>query len=69
MPTKKDKVGRIHIKWVKSASGAKIEHKRTIKALGFTKLQSEVTKDATPQILGMVKHVRHLVKVTEVAAS
>ena len=62
-------MGKIHIKWIKSMNGMKIEQKRTIKALGFTKLQSEVIKEATPQILGMVKHVRHLVKVTEVVAS
>jgi large subunit ribosomal protein L30 len=58
---------KIHIKWVKSLSGAKEPHRRTIKALGLTKLQSEVVKEATPQILGMVKAVRHLVRVTEVA--
>jgi len=62
-------VRKIHIKWVKSMNGAKEAHKRTVKALGFTRLQSEVVKDATPQILGMVKSIRHLVKVTEVAAS
>jgi large subunit ribosomal protein L30 len=62
-------VKKIHIKWVKSLSGAKEPHRRTIKALGFTKLQSEVVKEATPQILGMVHSVRHLVKVTEVVSS
>ena len=59
---------KIAIKWVKSTARSKAVHKRTIKALGFTRLQSRVVKEATPQILGMVYHVRHLVEVTEVSS-
>ena len=62
-----DTAKKIHVKWVKSAIGAKPQHKKTIKALGFRRLQGEVTKVATPQVLGMVNSVRHLVQVTEVA--
>jgi len=62
-------VKRIRIKWVKSLSGAKLMHRRTIRALGLRKLQSEVVQDASPQILGMVRGVRHLVIVTEVVSS
>ena len=58
---------KIRIKWIKSISGAKEEHRRTIRALGFRKLQGEVVHEATPPILGMVHHVRHLVQVTEEA--
>jgi len=58
---------KIHIKWIKSINGAKKPQRGTIKALGLTKLQSEVVKEATPQIQGMVFSVRHLVKVTEVS--
>ena len=35
--------------------------KRTLKALGFHKLQSTVEHEDTPQIRGMIEHVRHLV--------
>ncbi len=40
--------------------------KRTLKALGLRKMLSSVEVEATPQILGMVKAVHHLVKVEEV---
>ena len=62
-----EKVKKIKVKWVKSTNGSKIAHKRTIKALGFHRLQSEVLKEATPTVLGMINSVRHLVKVMEVS--
>jgi large subunit ribosomal protein L30 len=39
--------------------------KRTMEALGLRKLHASVELEATPQILGMVKKVTHLVKVEE----
>lgn len=55
-------MAKLKIKWVKSAIGFPERQKRTIKALGFTKLNSEVEHDDTPAIRGMITHVRHLVK-------
>ncbi len=40
--------------------------KRTLIALGLRKMHYSVEVEATPQILGMVKAVHHLVKVEEV---
>lgn len=60
---------KILIKWVKSTNGRLGRHKRTIRALGFTKLQSEVIKEATPQVMGMVNQVQHLVEVKEAPSS
>lgn len=57
-------MARIRIKWVKSAIGFPERQKRTIKALGFTKLQSVVEHEDTPQIRGMIEKVRHLVDWT-----
>ncbi|MBR1672288.1 MAG: 50S ribosomal protein L30 [Fretibacterium sp.] len=54
-------MSKIKIKWVKSAIGFSDRQKRTLKALGFTKLQSTVEHEDTPQVRGMVEHVRHLV--------
>ena len=54
-------MAKIKIKWVKSAIGFADRQKRTLKALGLTKLQSTVEHEDTPQIRGMVEHVRHLV--------
>lgn len=52
----------IKIKQVKSAINKPIDQKRTIKALGFRKLNQVVEKEATPQVLGMIKKVAHLVE-------
>ncbi len=56
----------LKITWIKSAIGRKEDQKRTIKALGLRKLNQAVVKEATPQILGMIDKVSHLVKVEEV---
>lgn len=40
--------------------------KDTMKALGLTKMHKTVEHEATPQILGMVRKVNHLVTVEEV---
>ncbi len=42
------------------------KHKRTIRALGLGRPNYSVVHKATPQILGMVDSVKHLVKVEEV---
>jgi large subunit ribosomal protein L30 len=38
-----------------------------MEALGLKKMHATVEKEATPQILGMVEKVNHLVKVEEIA--
>ncbi len=53
----------IKIKQVRSAIKRPAVQKATIKALGFRKLNQVIEKEATPQILGMVKKVQHLVEV------
>ncbi len=55
----------IKIKQVKSAITRPARQKATIKALGFRKLNQVLEKEATPQILGMIKKVEHLVVVVE----
>lgn len=54
----------IKIKQTKSRINSPAVQKRTLDALGLRKMNQEVEKEATPQILGMVKRVRHLVEVT-----
>ncbi len=39
--------------------------KLTIKALGLGRIDKSVEVEATPQILGMIRKVDHLVTVTE----
>lgn len=55
----------IKIKQVRSAIKRPADQKATIKALGFRKLNQIVEKEATPQILGMVKKVQHLLEVVQ----
>lgn len=54
---------RLTIKWVKSAIGYDVRQKRTLKALGLSRLGQEVQHDDTPQIRGMLNTVKHLVEV------
>jgi large subunit ribosomal protein L30 len=53
----------IKIKQVKSSIKSPADQKATIKALGFKRLNQVLEKEATPQILGMVKKVNHLLQV------
>jgi len=55
----------IKIKQVRSAIRRTARQKATIQALGLKKLNQIVEKEATPQILGMVKKVQHLVEVVD----
>lgn len=56
---------KIKITQIRSGIGRPLRQKRTLLALGIRKLQHSVEKEATPQILGMVVKVQHLVKVEE----
>lgn len=57
---------KLKITKVKSVIDRPERQKRTMEALGLRKLQATVEVEATPQILGMVKKVSHLVKVEEI---
>ncbi|MBR6284063.1 MAG: 50S ribosomal protein L30 [Muribaculaceae bacterium] len=59
-------MAKIQIKQVKSRINRPERQKRTLDALGLRKMNQVVTHEATPDILGMVNKVRHLVQVTEV---
>ncbi len=53
----------IKIKQTKSGINRPERQKRTLRALGFTKMNQILDKEATPQIMGMLKKVEHLVTV------
>ena len=57
-------MAKIKIKQVLSRINRPARQKRTLDALGLHKLNQVVEKEATPQVLGMVNTVRHLVEVT-----
>ena len=56
---------KIKITQIKSGIDRSERQKLTLKALGLTKVNSAKEVEATPQILGMVRKVDHLVKVEE----
>ena len=58
-------MAKLNITWVKSGIGYGEDQKRTLKALGFRRLNQGVTHSDSPSIRGMINKVRHLVKVEE----
>ncbi len=58
-------MSKIKIKQVRSRIGRPKDQRRTLDALGLRKMNNVVEHTATPQILGMVKKVSHLVTVIE----
>lgn len=57
---------KIKITQIRSGIGRPLRQKRTLQALGIRKMQHSVEHEATPQILGMVKKIQHLVSVEEI---
>ncbi len=56
---------KIKITQTKSIINRHHTQKNTIKALGLRKINHSVIHTATPQILGMVNKVKHLVETEE----
>ena len=57
---------KIRVTQIKSKMGSTQSQKNTRAAWGIKKMHNPVEHEATPQILGMVEKVRHLVSVEEV---
>ena len=58
-------MAKIKVTKVKSAINRTKRQKQTLEALGLRKIGQVVEHDATPNIIGMVKKVEHLVSVEE----
>jgi large subunit ribosomal protein L30 len=56
---------KLTVKLVKSGIGYCEDQKRTLKALGFHRLNESVTVDDSASMRGMINKVRHLVSVEE----
>ena len=56
-------MAKIKVKKVKSAINRTQRQKRTLEALGLKKIGQVVEHEDTPNILGMVNKVKHLVSV------
>ncbi|MBW1981111.1 MAG: 50S ribosomal protein L30 [Deltaproteobacteria bacterium] len=57
----------IEVTLIRSMVGRPRKHRRVLKSLGLTRMHKTVTLYDTPQIMGAVRKVQHLVKVKPVS--
>lgn len=56
-------MAKVTVTQVKSIINRPERQKNTVKALGLRRINHSVEHEATPQILGMIEKIKHLVKV------
>jgi large subunit ribosomal protein L30 len=54
---------KVKITWIKSGINRQSQHRRTLRALGFTRLNQVREHELTPQIEGMLRQVGYLCKI------
>jgi large subunit ribosomal protein L30 len=59
-------MAKVKIKQVRSRIHSTARQKKTLSALGLTKMNATVEVEATPQINGMIEKVKHLVCVEQI---
>ena len=57
---------KVKIKQIKSKIKRPARQKKTLTALGIRKMHQVVEHNATPQIMGMIAKVKHLLLVEEI---
>ncbi|NTW34603.1 MAG: 50S ribosomal protein L30 [Syntrophobacteraceae bacterium] len=55
----------IQVRLIRSPIGRPEKHRKILQALGLTRVNKSVDLYTTPQILGAIRKVIHLVEVTE----
>jgi len=58
-------MAKLKVTWVKSGIGYSQDQRRTLRALGFHRLNQSVVHEDSDSIRGMIVKVRHLLKVEE----
>ena len=56
---------KLRVTWKKSGIGCSRDQRRTLRALGFRRLNQTIEHDDIPSIRGMIFKVKHLVRVEE----
>ncbi len=56
-------MAKIKVTWIKSGIGYEESQRRTLRALGFHRLNQSVVHEDSRPVRGMINKVRHLVKV------
>jgi large subunit ribosomal protein L30 len=59
-------MAKIKIRLVRSTIGVLPNHRATVRSLGLRKIGSTTVQEDTPAIMGMVRHVSHLVTVKNI---
>ena len=57
---------KLKITMIKSMIGRPEKHRKTLRAMGLTKIGKQVEMQNIPSVKGMVHQVKHLVKVEEI---
>ena len=58
-------MAKIKITQVRSVIDRSQRQKDTMRALGLRKMNHTVVKDVSPQVMGMIEKVKHLLKIEE----
>jgi large subunit ribosomal protein L30 len=58
-------MARLRITQVRSAIGQTERHRGTLRALGLGRIGKTTERDESPQVAGMLRKVKHLVRVEE----
>jgi large subunit ribosomal protein L30 len=58
-------MSKVRITQVRSEIGQSERHRRTLRALGLRKIGRTVEQEEGPVLAGMLRKVRHLVKIEE----
>lgn len=58
-------MAKVKIKQTRSAINRPKDQKATLVALGFKRLNQVIEKEGTPQVLGMIKKVSHLIEIVD----
>jgi large subunit ribosomal protein L30 len=56
-------VSRVTVTQIRSSIGQTKAHEGTLRALGLGRIGKTAKHEDTPELAGMLRHVRHLVKI------
>jgi large subunit ribosomal protein L30 len=59
-------MAQLKVTQIRSTIGGKQNQKDSLRTLGLRKIRQTVVREDTPQVLGLIHTVRHLVEVEEV---
>jgi large subunit ribosomal protein L30 len=57
---------KVRITQIRSVIGRPERQKRTIVALGLKRMHHTIEVEATPQVMGMIEKVKHLLSIEEI---